>query len=204
MFEYADCVGVSVFDANATGLLSCRRHAHTTLYVRRQLSGPFSSVDGSTTGMIRSRYISSYRRSYAGDLRATRMGRLIEDFSQRWHLVCAMRYLCRQIIHQTDERLLIFLVLLCTHLAIMYSMLLGSGLMSLLPSTYPKNTTSLVLMAHFFELNTRPSSLATCISRNMFLSCSALSRPYTTKSSAIPTQPGALAVIRSMACWNMS
>ena len=23
MFEYADCVGVSVFDANATGLLSC-------------------------------------------------------------------------------------------------------------------------------------------------------------------------------------
>ena len=31
MFEYAYCAGVSVFDANATGLLSCRRHAHTTV-----------------------------------------------------------------------------------------------------------------------------------------------------------------------------
>ena len=83
MFEYAGCVGVSDFDANATGVLSCKRHAHKTLSVRRQLSGLFPSVDGSTTGMIRSRYISSDRRRYAGDLRATRMGRLIEDFSQR-------------------------------------------------------------------------------------------------------------------------
>ena len=74
MFEYADCVGVSVLDANATGLLSCRRHA-PNLSGMHQLPGPCPSVDGSTTGMIRCRYISSDRHRYAGDLRATRMGR---------------------------------------------------------------------------------------------------------------------------------
>ena len=51
MLEYADCVGVTVFDENATGLLSCRIH------VRSQLPQPFRSVDGSTTDMIRCRYM---------------------------------------------------------------------------------------------------------------------------------------------------
>ena len=57
MFEYADCVGVSVFDANATGLLSCRRHSHKPFCEAssHQLPGPFPSVDGSTTDMIRCR-----------------------------------------------------------------------------------------------------------------------------------------------------
>ena len=73
MFEYADCVGVSVFDTNATGLLSCRRHP--TLSVRHQPQVPFPSVGGSTTDMIRCRYISSERHMYTGDLRATRMER---------------------------------------------------------------------------------------------------------------------------------
>ena len=48
---------------------------HPNLSVRHQLPGPFPSVDGSTTDMIRCRYISSDRHRYAGDLRATRMGR---------------------------------------------------------------------------------------------------------------------------------
>ena len=74
MFEYADCVDVSVFDANATGLLSCRRHA-PTVSVRRQSQVPFPSVGGSTTYMIRCRYISSDRHMFAGGLLATRMER---------------------------------------------------------------------------------------------------------------------------------
>ena len=44
------------------------------LSVMHKLPGQFPSVDGSTTGMIRCRYISSDRYRYVRDLRATRMG----------------------------------------------------------------------------------------------------------------------------------
>ena len=75
MLEYDDCVDVSVFDANATGLFFPVECMHPTLSVRRLLPGPFPSVDGSTTDVIRCRYISSDRHTYAGDLRATRTER---------------------------------------------------------------------------------------------------------------------------------
>ena len=48
---------------------------HPKLSVRHQLPGQFPSVDCSAADMIRCRYISSDRYRYAGDLRATRMGR---------------------------------------------------------------------------------------------------------------------------------
>ena len=48
---------------------------HPTLSVRRHSQVPFTSVDGSTTDMIRCRYISSDRHMYAGDLSATGMER---------------------------------------------------------------------------------------------------------------------------------
>ena len=67
---------------------------------------------------------------------------------------------------------------------------------------FTKNTISIVLMAHFVELNTIPSSLGTCICHNRFPTCSALSRPYSSTSSAMPTQHGVLVRIRSMTCRN--
>ena len=48
---------------------------HPNLSVRRLLPGPFPCVDGSTTDMIRCRYISSDRHTSSGDFRATRMER---------------------------------------------------------------------------------------------------------------------------------
>ena len=88
-----------------------------------------------------------------------------------------MRYICRQIVHQTDEPVHIFPVLWGRPLS---SILLGSSLMSSLPYRVQNNTISLVFMADILKLNMRPSYLATYISHNM-----TLSRPYTTTSCAI-------------------
>ena len=78
-----------------------------------------------------------------------------------------------------------------------------SSICHLLPScpyTEPKKAISLVLMTHFLELKTSPSSLATCMSRIRFLSCSSLWCPCTTTSSAMSTRPGHLARIVYIAC----
>ena len=119
MFEYADCVGVSVFDANATGSLSCRRHPN--LSVMRLLPVQFPSVDCSTTYMI-----------IAADTSLQIVIRtlvifvphewnvFLEEFSQRRYPVCEMRYVCRQIVNHTDEPLQIFLVLCGRHLAYVF------------------------------------------------------------------------------------
>ena len=103
MFEYAACVSVSAFDANATILLSCRRHAHLP-FCETQLPEPFPSVDDIVrhTWFAADTSLQIVVVTLHGDLRATRM----ERRSGLRNTV-----VCRQIVNQNDEQLQIFVVL---------------------------------------------------------------------------------------------
>ena len=92
-----------------------------------------------------------------------------------------MRYVCSQIVHQTDEPLQIFLVLLGMHLAYVFYF----------ARVWPDSIRAI----H------RPGEYDLAGLDSAFLRID-YERPYTTTSSAMPTQPGALARIRSKACWN--
>ena len=104
---------------------------------------------------------------------------------------------CHQIVHRTDAPLHIFLVLRGSHLAyVIYIARVWPDF--ILAIHRPEEYDIASLNVAFLEMNTIHSILINCISCRRLLSCSALSRPYTTTSSTIPTQSGALARIRSM------